>query len=886
MKKKALLFLFAGLLLVGCDNSSIAPDAPTNYGDPITITKSTNRNELGDFSLNAPFDGYSGTTIPKFTWEESTNAMLYTLEIASTSNFVTDDPEEIYYKKTNIASTSYEYTGTLPKKDTMYYWKVTANNYSYTKVSTVYSFYFEAVSVSEIKFPIEDPQEYLVHEQGSPAKVGIDNSNFFGNNEPSLTITFEKEDTNRGITTSDGWIVITKAEDKELYGTDALFFNFYYSGNDANVLIRLVDDDGEYWHSQIQVSNNAKQTVLMKFSNFTLRESNTTVANRKFNYEHIRYFEIVFEKSFGDGVCMISNIRAVNFADFADMYVTKLDFRTLDEPTTWGFENYNFDKTISNDGYELKLSYDSESNKHNTMTYNAAAWGTAKIPLYKYFSDGNAIKFSFKFEGYYSSAMKLLVRVLEEDNDRWQFSQTQELYTANEYHELIIPFKAFLKSDYLMGDGARQFSYIQTLQIGATNLYGPGSLSIKDVEIVDLKETVSGVRRVISNDGIIDNFDTYNAYSEIYYQWETSVDNKDEAMKLNTAKKAGKKNKACVELDYKSDMGLAYYDLFFDASNVNEDMNAISFYLKDESILAENPYLTYLKEVSAEVTIQLSMQSGEFYQYSIKTAPKDWACYTVKFTDFRIVNAADLIDDPKPLDVNKIINFAIGFQYFYKKQDGTPYPVYTSSNPVFFDELKFAQASESSVTEISDTLQQKDGVILIEDFESYADTSELLETWFYGNDHADRNLSLTNSVSSLGGTAAVQMAYNGYSSVSYAVQTSFASSCKAQEFHVDIKGDNKATIYINLYVRIGDVTQQYRATLYAVSNAWTTYKIGLSRFNDVNGSSTLLSKNTPNIEKITFGIVDNTGNAVSHIFVDNIRMVVGSSSTNTSVVIG
>ena len=96
----------------------------------------------------------------------------------------------------------------------------------------------------------------------------------------------------------------------------------------------------------------------MKYDEFELRTAGTNIMNRVFDWQHIRYFEIVFERTFGDGVCLFSDIKAVRFEDYKDMFVDKMDFR-MSDPKDWTYENYDFrkDMIISEDGSELTLGF-------------------------------------------------------------------------------------------------------------------------------------------------------------------------------------------------------------------------------------------------------------------------------------------------------------------------------------------------------------------------------------------------------------------------------------------------------------------------------------------------------------------------------------------------
>lgn len=876
MKLNKLVILLSSLfILSGCNVDG--PDEDVYHYDKSTLT-----GEISSFDLISPFNSYSNRELGKFTWEKANNASYYNLEIASTETFISNDQDEVYLCKTNLESNEFDLTTTLPKKNILYYWRVTAYNKDHFKVSnSVFKFYFEANNQSEIKFDLSDPEEFQLHEIGSYAKIGSDDTNFFGNNETSLTISFEEEDTNRGVPESDGWLVITKTEEKELYGTDALFLNFYYSGNDASFLIRLVDNDGEYWHCPIQIANNAKQTVLLKFSDFELRTRDTTVQNRVFNYEHIKYLEFVFERTFGDGVCLISGLKAVCFENYKYMFLDKLDFNELSEDQ-FVKDTYNFKREISNDGTTIKFSYNTEPGYNgNEKGINTYGYGFTKVVLNKYFSGGDAIRMKVKYDGYKNSGMNFVFRILEEDNDRWQYKQPMSSISYDDktkteddeiYTQLVIPLKAMLKTDYILGDGAKQFYFIQNLQFGANYLYGTGSFTIKDFEVITVSDYYDTNPKLLETDGVIEDFDDYENYAQMYLKWDVGTMNKDEAMILDSLNKvAGNGNKNCCELDYKSDMGMATYSLFIDTTN-SKNHNALSLWLKDASFKSDSPKLSYLDEVNARATIQLSLVSGEFYRYTIDKVLKDWNEYVISFNDFECVNEEEFIDEIKPLSEEYIVNFAIGLDYFYYESNGKAYPVYTASNPVFIDEIKFCNESETTVRELNSELKPdptNPNICYIEDAENYSSDIDVFDRWSYGNDKDFNNISLSHDVSSNGGNNSLKLQYQYYDSVSYVLSTSFKSTVKSNSICFDVKGDDKATLYFNITLKSG---AKFRYQTNNVSRSWKHYEIGFTMFNIVEGSGSLISTSVPTITKISIGLVKSSDANLSYVYLDNIYM--------------
>ena len=883
MKKRfLLLFLLPALLLSGCgaSNTPLEPE--------VVIDHAKLSGEIGAFNLTSPANGFSTGEGFTFEWEVASNADYYQLEIASTLNFISDDEDEVYVRESNISINKFDLNYSLPTKDILYYWRVTAINKDHTKrCNSDGNFFYESADIREIPIEIEDEQDWVLHKEGSYADIKVDRSDFYGTGHNSLAIVFDKEHTLRGVPSSDGWIVITKSEDRELYGTDAFYFNFYYTGHDASVLVRVLDYDGEYWHKQVQIANNAKQTILVKYEDFELRTAGTNIYNRKFDWYHIRYFEIVFERTFGDGVCLFSDIKAVRYDDYKDMFIEKMDLRMTDMKD-WTYENFDFEKTISEDGSELTIGYKARNAETNPDGFSG--YGFQNVNVYKYFVTGDAVRMKVKYTGTGSSAI-FYFRILEEDNDRWQFKIPFTYFVRDEYKELIIPLKAFQRTDYMSGDGAKQFYFIQKLNFGLADNYSTGTISIKDFEVIKIDNIIENRKRVVSEDGKIEDFNSYNIYTEMYYYWEQSSVNKDEAMKLDTTHKiGGGKNAYCAEFDYKADMEMATYQLYLDTSAV-ENKNAFSIWLKDATPKPEDSRFEYLKpeEIAAEMTIQLTLDTGEWYRYVINRVNKEWSVYTIAFSDFVCINESSLFDDPHPLTCNHIIHMAFGFKYLFYDAQGVHRPTYAIANPVYLDEIYFVTANATSIEEITDTIHEDEdnpNRITIETMENYESDADVFDYWSYGFDKEYNSISLSEDVSSQGETKSLKMHYKGADSVSYVRSTLFATTVTAKGMVIDIKGDGKATIYLNLNWRVGTTLYKMRYAISAAAAVWTRYEIGFSNFKDVNGSSKVITASVAkDIESISFGIVNGDYSA-SDIYVDNIRFLkdIGSSAKVVTVI--
>ena len=854
-----------------------------NFDTQGDITEENTKGALGDFSLLSPSDNGVVSEPPLFTWEISENAITYTLEVSSHESFDSSSSNVVYYKETNIAATSFRLSSPLKTKNINYFWRVTAvNNFNTNSVgkekmsSNTFKFYYESQNVGEIAIDVGEEADWSLHKAGSYATVSIDHSDFFNSGKSdSLSVTFEQEDTKRGNVTSDGWLAVSKPLEMDLYGTDALYFNFYYSGNDADVVVRFIDADGEYWHSYIKVSQNAKQTVLIKFSDFVLRTKDTTVQNEIFNFEHVQYFELVFEHAFGDGAAMLGNIKAVNFESYSNLFIEKLNFNSFDE-STWVTEAYNFKKTISDDGSELKLEYQSSAGFNgNEKGVGSYGYGFAKLSLNCYFATGNAIKVKIKYEGS-KTTDNSIIRVYEEDTDRWSYEQKFS-GLSNEYTQFTIPFAAFAKSQ-ILGDGNRQFSYILNLQFGASNLDRNGAIYYKDFEIVTLP-SVSENKKIVGNDGIIDDFENYDNRTQLYEYWESSVENKDEGMFLNsTDKYVDGINEYAGQFTYKSDMSIASYDTYLDVNY--QGGNALKFWIKDMSTYKSNESgLSYLtpSDIAASVVIQLVLTGNRWYRYTIESAPRRWTEYTINFSDFELYSGVEL-ETSDPFLSQNVVNFAFGLQYIYYLQNGTPHPIYSESNPVLFDNIRFANSDETVITPLEKELHPDTDnakFTRVDEFE-YNSNEELNMHWLGLNGLDFEHIELSNDVSSSGGNHSMKLDYKGSSSPSYATYPAFGDDVTAKAMQVDIKGDGVATVYINLYIRVGTTTYQYRHTIYNVADSWNRYVIGFdSSLFIPQGSNpaqvpAININSMPSVQRITFGIVNTSGTTVSSIYVDNL----------------
>ena len=245
--------------------------------------------------------------------------------------------------------------------------------------------------------------------------------------------------------------------------------------------------------------------------------------------------------------------------------------------------------------------------------------------------------------------------------------------------------------------------------------------------------------------------------------------------------------------------------------------------------------------------------------------------------DFFLENGASLFDEPQPLTANKIIHMAFGFKYLFYDQDGNHVPTYAIANPVYLDEIRFANAQETSIVELGGSIKEDEDNpdrITVETMEDYEVDDDIFEFWSYATALDYNSMTIGSDVSSIGGSKSMKMHYKGSNSVSYSRSTVFAKSVAAKGFSIDIKGDGVVgTIYLNLNWRSGANLLKMRYALNGAYDVWTHYEIGLELFKDVGGTSKTMTQNdVRDIESVSFGIVNSDGSE-SDIYVDNIRFI-------------
>ena len=890
MKKRIIVFLASLLALGACTTSSPKVLLANNkasvdfseIGSNDYTPNQGHSGDIGDFSLISPTNGKTLDKLETFNWSEATNADKYTIEICSDSRFISDNYLIDYYKQENIHSLHWNVTAQLALQNQDYFWRVTAFNRSGSKqCSEVFSFYMKAPEVQEVLFDIGEADDWQLHPLGSYADISIDHSNFFDNNQDSLKISFNIEDTNQGKPESDGWIVVSRTIEKSIYGTDALYFNMYYAGQDAKVFVRLLDRDNEYWVCPIYVSLNAKQQVILKFSDFVQRTTaDVTVANMTFDYERIKYFEIVFEETFGDGILLMSGIKAIKFNNYRDYFIEKMDFTAYSDDK-WVNENYTFDKVITENELTLKY-YSTTAGKPKINGY-----GFAKLNVNQYFYSGDSVKVSIKYTGNAGdNKTNAIIRILEEDKDRWSYKFPFSSISST-YKTVIIPFAAFAKSD-IQGDGKRQFYSINNIQFGLEGQYGEGTLSYKDFEIVYKKDYVVEKERPVYANGLIENFNNYTSSSDVFLAWDLTDSNKDEYISLNnTAKIGGAENPYSGQFEYKSDMVAAQYTLPITTTST---FSSFSIWMKDASNKTGDARFGHVTNWSATVNIYIALESDEIFRYELGTIERVWTEYNIPFSLFECINKQEIDHLPNDITGKNISSIGFTLQYFYYNAAGMAQPQYTNSNPVYVDNIYLGQESKMSIYEREKIIRMKDDVAPIDDFEMYNSSSDLTDNWADGYDYDYQLKELSTNVSKEGGNQSMALQLKaGDKSPSYYIAPAFAPDVLARAIKVSMYSEKALTVYVNLYLTIGTAKFQYRATLTDINTEWSEYTIGFNNFAIVSGFARPLS--APDIiymTKLSFGMVysDGTSNLYK-LYIDNLMFDYNQLySVNTRRIIG
>ena len=840
--KTAIVICLIVLLTFGCGLVIYGGITDATISE-IEIGTTGQSGSIGDFSAVTPADGAVLTSVPAFAWSSAENADTYSLEIASTDEF--DVADEYYLVKSGIVSTTYNLTAEL-KKDKRYYWRVTAKNGKYSKVITgeSLSFYYQATLYDEIPISVGYADEWKVHEVGSKATVTLDHSGFFADRtdpedmaakKDSLRISFDSEDTQRGpqYVESNGWVVVTRSLEAEFYGTDAFYFNFYYSGNDAAAYFRLIDEDNEYWYAPIKLAVNAKQTIIMRLSDFTLRTKGTPVMNETFDYHYLKSMEIVFERVDGDGVAYFGNLKAIKYANYGDMVIDTVDFNLYKGSLVNDSAYFTFTNTVNEEGNSLTYAFTTNTG----VAESKRGYGFVKMNVNKILTSSDAFSFNVDLSGISNDAFNFLLRVVEEDNDVWTYKILAKDIPAD--GNLLVPFSAFLLSEF-KGDGIRQFYFVKQFQFGLNNCYQGGSIKVSDLKAVLLSEKVENLyKTTVSDEGLIEGFEGYGSAVDVYYKWETTTANKDEQIALYSEPILGRDNYA-AKLYYKTDLSDAAYKINFDSV---DNYSAIEVFAKDCS---DGTY-------KATMTVYLFGGPNEMYSYELKKLDKEWMCYTIPIASFVLTEGSF---GSQHISCENITGIALAFKYSFIV------PQYASGSYVCVDNIRFTNATEYEKKEVSGKIKMtSSNKAMINSF----DTDEELVVWekkqdapFPQNEIATNAAATINdSESASGAGKSLQLNYKTQMVAPYCAYFVVDSNVTAKGLTFLLKGDNRENTYIELIVYVNNKAYKKRVD---VVSGWNNYSIGFSEFKYNNTTEGVSSSDVGSITQIAMYIKNFTGN--------------------------
>jgi len=334
-------------------------------------------------------------------------------------------------------------------------------------------------------------------------------------------------------------------------------------------------------------------------------------------------------------------------------------------------------------------------------------------------------------------------------------------------------------------------------------------------------------------------------------------------------------------------MGPAYYGTAF--KNSVENYSAISFWANDATAKYDDVIFNHIEKASAKMIISLFVSDGSEYVYVIDALNHYWTNYTISFADFKLDGV--VTSDTVVLNSANIIGIKFGLQYFYYLENGSIHPMYINNNYVYFDTLKFTKDTTTSQKELSSKLtpsKEDANICYIDNFDSYTNES-LASSWGFNETLSYSKMEVSSDTSTNSGKS-LKLQYQGNeNSVTYSHQVLFDETVKGKAIALSLKGDNKATVYINIYMTYANTTYKYRATLTNVSDSWNKYTVGFNNFTKVEGTGSvaLSSTNVKYITKITFGIVNSKDHELSNIYVDDIMLDANVGYTaNTKSAIG
>lgn len=432
---------------------------------------------INDFELIGPENEeivYSRS--PLFSWDEASNAEVYTLVIALDSDF-----EVLVLRKTNLSTNSFQLRSTL-KLNTTYYWKVIASNQTHTKESDVQTFSCTLVG-EDAETIINLNGDYILNEVGFPINYEVvDNK---------LHLDWESNNI--------GWGVIGHYTNVNLSASNAILVRFSYDGDPARLMIRLLEDDSDLWVAEIPIkyANGVEQVAVIPFELFNIRQDES-FGDGQIHLDYVQRLDLVAE-SYSQGALVVSEIKSVNSADYIDdENLSEIDFLSK--------ENY----MINPGGYPITVDVNKDNLLGNqkdalVLSFNddiqSFGWGVASLYVDRSLVESTALSFEFKSTGY---AANYIIRLVEADQDMW-VARFTSIPGLTQQH--IIKYSDLsLRADESSGDGVVQLDHLIKIEFVVENSYGAGQgifSNIKFIEYQAPEEASFGFHQVFNDNMVL-----------------------------------------------------------------------------------------------------------------------------------------------------------------------------------------------------------------------------------------------------------------------------------------------------------------------------------------------------------------------------------------------
>ena len=239
--------------------------------------------------------------------------------------------------------------------------------------------------------------------------------NWMDSGEKALTVNYGKD-------ASAGWSVLTKQVGAQIVsGTDAVRFQFIFTGAAAEFMLRFQEGDRDLWTASLSAQNNGiLQTVMIPYEDFILR-ADESFGDGTVQMDRLLRIDFTISNAYAEGTCAFSNIQFVKMSDYeveeAEMWFDGVFGSNMvlqrDEPVTitgGGVANETY--TLQFDGKDYSVTADENGRWEATLPQKSAG-GNYTITL----SDENDVTVSIEnvtfgdvylFSGQSNMAFKLM----------------------------------------------------------------------------------------------------------------------------------------------------------------------------------------------------------------------------------------------------------------------------------------------------------------------------------------------------------------------------------------------------------------------------------------------------------------------------------------------